>query len=173
MCGRAACRYTRGVRGAVAIACVVLAACAGPPATPRAPNPSRGARCILRISHHGTFVDGEPMDRARAVAHCKRAPGGAVVVIEDTSTRVWDPSTRTMVAPEEAAIRAAWDATRTALEREGVRIYVRGPLCHDPQRLGCRPQAPPASPPEPPPSRRPERRPFGADTPRNAPPPTP
>ena len=44
------------------------------------------------------------MSRADAIAHCKSSPGGAVVVIED---------------------KVEWDETRTALQRAGVRIYVR------------------------------------------------
>jgi len=127
------------------IAWVMLAACAGPRATQRLP---REARCTLRISPAGTFADGERMDRARAVAHCQRAPGGAVVVIERTAEHVWDTRTRTMVTRDAGSVQAAWDATRAALEREGVRFYVRGPFGRGVQRLGCRPGAPPAPPPE-------------------------
>lgn len=61
------------------------------------------------------------MDRARAVAHGKRAPGGAVVVIEQPGRR-WETASASMV--EDPAILAAWDQARSALAREGVRIYV-------------------------------------------------
>jgi hypothetical protein len=81
-------------------------------------------RCTLRISPRGTLVDGEPMSRAEAVAYCKRTAGGAIVVMEDNDAH-------------------QWTETRSALEREGVRIYVRGPLCYDPKPLGCRPRLKP------------------------------
>ena len=87
--------------------------------------PRSDARCTVRISERGTFVDGERTTQADAIARCKRAPGGAVLVVEDDQ------------------LRAESDATRVALERERVRVYVLQPLCHEPQPLGCRPRAAP------------------------------
>ena len=89
------------------------------------------------------------MSRADAVAHCKRAAGGAVVVIEAQPRAVWSDTAGDMVVIEDAGTQAAWDETRSALEREGVRIYVRGPLCYDPRPLGCRPRAKPETQPKP------------------------
>lgn len=42
------------------------------PPAPHRPVTSNESRCTLRISHRGTFVDGEPMSRADAVKQCKR-----------------------------------------------------------------------------------------------------
>lgn len=95
-------------------------------------------RCSLRISQRGILVDGDPRSRADAVAYCKRT-AGAVVVIEDNARREWDKAAGAMVEIKDTAIHAEWDATRLALQREGVRIYIRGPLCNDPRPLGCRP----------------------------------
>ena len=105
-------------------------------------------RCTLRISQRGMFVDGEPTARADAVAYCKATPGGAVVVVETYETSAWDPTTRAMIVSDDTATQAEWTVTRAALEREGVRIYVRGPLCPGPNRFDCRPRAPvqPAEP---------------------------
>jgi len=101
-------------------------------------------RCSLNISLRGIRVDGETRSRTDAVAYCKRT-AGAVVVIEGNTRREWDRSAGAMVEIKDTAIEAEWDATRLALQREGVRIYVRGPLCYDPRVLGCRPKLEPTS----------------------------
>jgi hypothetical protein len=98
------------------VAVMFVGACA----PPRAPHPPVAARCTVRATARGLFVDGERMSRGEAVAYCRRTTEGAVVILDE------DP--------------AHGDATRDALEREGVRVYVRGPLCHDPRPRGCRPQ---------------------------------
>jgi hypothetical protein len=98
------------------VAMVFVGACA----SPRAPHAPIAARCTVRPTARGLFVDGERMSRGEAVAYCRRTSEGAVVILDE------DP--------------AHGDATRDALEREGVRVYVRGPLCHDPRPGGCRPQ---------------------------------
>jgi hypothetical protein len=108
---------------------------------PRAPQASQH-RCTLRISQHGTLADGTRMSRADAVAHCKGSPGGAVVVIDDSPRSEWDETTRTIIVIEDKVTRAEWEQTRTALQRAGVRIYVREPLCYDPDPYGCRPRPP-------------------------------
>lgn len=67
-----------------------------------------------------------------------------MVVLERSPRAVWSETAADMadmVVIEDSVTKAAWDATRSALEREGVRIYIRGPLCHDPRPLGCRPIA--------------------------------
>jgi hypothetical protein len=109
-------------------------------------------RCTLRISQRGILVDGDPRSRAEAVAYCKRT-AGAVVVIEGNTRREWNSAARGIVELRDTALEAEWDATRLALEREGVRIYVRGPLCYDPRRLGCRPTSEPTPSPMPEPRR--------------------
>lgn len=105
-------------------------------------------RCTLRISQRGIFVDGEPRSRADAVAYCK-GTAGAVVVIEDNAQRGWDATAGTMVVIEDKATKAEWDETRSALQREGVRIYVRGPLCYGLQKFSCRPRRGLVEPPAP------------------------
>jgi hypothetical protein len=133
------------------MACLVAVACGGhsEPPTPRGPLASPDLRCTLRISQRGVLVDGEPMSRADAVAYCKGTAGGAIVVIEDNAATEWDAKARAMVVIEDNATKAVWDETRAALQRERVRIYVRGPLCYDPRVLGCRPETTPEPRPEP------------------------
>jgi hypothetical protein len=133
------------VRHIVMITCCIVAGCAGQSEhvnreQAKADPMGSDLRCILRISHRGTFADGAPMSRAAAVAHCKRAPGGAVVVIEDQRKRVWDKLAATMVVIEDDAIKAEWNETRLALQRAGVKMYVRGSLCDDPRPDACWPQ---------------------------------
>jgi hypothetical protein len=56
-----------------------------------------------------------------------------MVVSEDYPTTAgWDEMPGANVAIDDEAMRAEWDETRLALHREGVRIYIRGPLC-DPE----------------------------------------
>lgn len=144
------------MRGLVCVASLVALGCGGhrPPPN-RTPAAASDWRCVLRISPRGTVVDGEPMSRAAAVEYCKRAPGGAVVIIDHARRSVWSATADDMVVIEDSATKAAWDKTRSALEREGVRIYVRGPLCHDPRPLACRPIS--TTQPETEPVRRPIR----------------
>ena len=99
------------MRSGALLAVVFGVGCAShhePPA-PRRPGTSDGSRCTLRISHRGTFVDGEPMSRADAVNHCKRTAGAMVVVEDDVACGDWEP-------------------TCAALQREGVPIVMRGPV---------------------------------------------
>jgi hypothetical protein len=108
-------------RGLIAIACVLAVGCGGQHESAREPSQSR---CVLRISERGTLADGEWMSRGDAVAYCKRALGGAVVVAEYKDDEI----------AHEIAL------TKTALEQEGVRVYVRGAICYEPERFGCRPR---------------------------------
>jgi hypothetical protein len=110
-------------RGLSAIACVLALGCGGQHESAREPSQDR---CVVRISERGTFVDGERMSRADAVAHCKRAPGGAVLASEYPN----------------AAIESELEQTKSALDREGVRVYRQGAICYEPGREGCRPRAP-------------------------------
>src|SRR5688572_11335590 len=66
-------------------------------------------RCTLRMSDRGMLVDGEPVSPAAAIERCKRA-GAAIVVIEDSVSC------------------SQWEPTRSALRRERVAIYMRGPV---------------------------------------------
>ena len=135
------------MRGAAIVVGLFAAGCGSHiEADPREPMAPRDWRCTLRIAHNEIFVDGQLMARADAIAHCKAAAGGAVVVIEDSPTHTWDQTTHAMVVIEDTITKAEWDETRSALQREGVRIYVRGPLCYDPRPLGCRPTMPPPVP---------------------------
>ncbi len=111
------------------------------------------------------------MSRADAVARCKRT-AGAIVVIETNGPRSeWDAATCTIVKIEDEttnATKAEWNETRSALEREGVRVYVRGPIgdiragrlpaVSPPERRGCEVLPPLVDPnrPRPRPSRWPE-----------------
>lgn len=130
------------------VACVFAVGCGShrePPA-PRGPVPSQDMLCTLRISPRGTFVDGDPMSRADAVARCKRT-AGAIVVIETNTRSEWDPTTCAFVMIEDETIKAKWDETRSALQREGVRVHVRGstsdldgrrrPIVTHTERRGC------------------------------------
>lgn len=132
------------MRVAVTVACVVAVGC-GSHHEPSTQRVSRALpeRCTLRITPRGTFVDGEPMSRPHAVARCKRTTGGAIVVIEDSAARHRDATTGAIVVVEDNVTKAEWNKTRSALEREGVRIYVRGELCYQHGRFGCRPKLPP------------------------------
>lgn len=106
----------------VAWAVVAVVGCGGQrsaPATAAQPH----VRCVLRLSAGGMFVDGERASREDAIAQCKRT-SGAIVVIEG------------------GAPSGAWDATRAALEHEGVWFYVRGPICHGLYRESCGPKDP-------------------------------
>lgn len=134
------------------MACLFAVGCGShrEPAAPRGVLASQDMRCTLRISQRGIFVDGEPRSRADAVAYCKGTPGGAMVVIEDKATRSeWDATTRAMLVIEDRATQSEWPEMRSALQREGVRIYIRGPLCYGPWPLSCRPRAAPESGVEP------------------------
>lgn len=110
-------------RGLIELACVLAIGCGGQRESAREPSQ---ARCVVRISERGTFVDGERMSRGDVVAHCKRAPGGAVLAAEYPS----------------AAIESELEQTKSALDREGVRVYREGPICYEPGREGCRPRTP-------------------------------
>lgn len=132
---------------------------------PHGPLASQDMRCMLRISQRGIFVDGEPKSRADAVAYCK-GTAGAIVVIEDNATDAWDQAARAMVVIEDRATKDEWDETRSALQRAGVPIYIRGPLCYDPRPLGCRPKPEPEPGQEPNPRHR-----FVDEPPRISPPP--
>jgi hypothetical protein len=106
------------------LACVVAIGCAGQ----RESRPTRSTheqRCVVRITDHGTFVDGEPMSRADVVVFCKHASGGAVLVTEY----------------QNAALEAERDATLAMLDHEGIRVYVQQPICYELGRDGCRPRA--------------------------------
>ena len=84
------------------------------------------------------------MSRADAIAHCKRT-AGALVVFDDSP---WDATGTAMVVIRPKAIDAEWEATRSALQRAGVRIYIRGPLCYGLWPDSCRPTARPEPTPE-------------------------
>ncbi|HEY5923004.1 MAG TPA: hypothetical protein VIV11_15095 [Kofleriaceae bacterium] len=64
------------------------------------------ARCTLRVSAKGVFVDGDAMTREQALAACKRT-SGATVIVEDT-------------APQ------TWTEMRARLTRAGIKIHMRG-----------------------------------------------
>jgi hypothetical protein len=131
------------MRGIAIVAGLFAAGCAShSDLAPVEPMASQDWRCTLRIAQNEIFVDGHRMSRADAIARCKAAAGGAVVVLEDCPARTWDQTTHAMVVNEDKVTKAEWDETRSALQREGVRIYVRGPLCYDPRPLGCRPTTP-------------------------------
>ena len=99
-------------------------------------------RCTLRISQRGIFVDGDPMSRADAVAHCKHT-AGAMVVFDDSATQRSDKTGNAIIVLNPSTTAAEWDATRSALQREGVRIYIRGPLCYGLSPDSCGPTAKP------------------------------
>jgi hypothetical protein len=99
-------------------------------------------RCTLRISHQGIFVDDVPKSSADAVAYCKRTAGAMAVSEEYPTTGGWDETPDANVVIGDEVTKREWDEMRLALRREGVRIYVRGPLCYDPRPDGCRPKAP-------------------------------
>lgn len=107
--------------GIVAAACLTAGCGHHDVAAPRQPTT---ARCTVRIVESGLLVDGEHMSRREAVTYCKAAEGGAVVVSEHpgpTQTR---------------------DEIELLLEREGVRVYVRGRECSHPDPTACRPIRP-------------------------------
>jgi hypothetical protein len=67
------------------------------------------ARCTVRVSAEGIFVDGEKRTRDEAVAACKKTDGAMVTVTGD-------------------ARQGDWDELRAALQAVGVKIYLRGEL---------------------------------------------
>ena len=67
------------------------------------------ARCTIRVTAEGIFVDGTKKSRDEAVAHCKKTDGAMVTVTGD-------------------ARQGDWDELRAALEAVGVKIYLRGQL---------------------------------------------
>ena len=87
-------------------------------------KPAPDARCTLRVSARGVYVDGDPVTSAQAIVACKRTPGGAVVIVADD-------------APPQA-----WPALHRELERQHIKIYMRGlvddhPPCLNPFGPGC------------------------------------
>jgi hypothetical protein len=74
--------------------------------TVKAPEP---ARCTIRVSAEGIFVDGNKTTRDEAVKQCKKTDGAMVTVTGD-------------------ARQGDWDELRAALEAVGVKIYLRGQL---------------------------------------------
>lgn len=101
---------------------VACSAHAEPPAS-HGPQTSTEIRCTLRISARGVYVGGDLASRADAVAFCRRK-AGAMVILEDG-------------APE-----AVWSDRQADLRREGVAVYMRGPLGHkecldNPLAKGC------------------------------------
>lgn len=67
------------------------------------------ARCTIRVTADGIFVDGTKTTRDEAVSHCKKTDGAMVTVTGD-------------------ARQGDWDELRAALEAVGVKIYLRGQL---------------------------------------------
>jgi hypothetical protein len=67
------------------------------------------ARCTVRVSAEGIFVDGAKTTRDDAVKACKKTDGAMVTVTGD-------------------ARQGDWDELRAALEAVGVKIYLRGQL---------------------------------------------
>ena len=67
------------------------------------------ARCTVRVSSEGIFVDGNKTTRDEAVKLCKKTEGAMVTVTGD-------------------ARQGDWDELRAALEAVGVKIYLRGQL---------------------------------------------
>lgn len=67
------------------------------------------ARCTIRVTAEGIFVDGTKSTRDEAVSHCKKTDGAMVTVTGD-------------------ARQGDWDELRAALEAVGVKIYLRGQL---------------------------------------------
>jgi hypothetical protein len=63
-----------------------------------------------------------------------------VIVDEDRKT-VTNAAGEAVVVEDERT-RAEWQAARAALEQDGVRIHVQGPLCNLPGRYACRPILP-------------------------------
>ena len=67
------------------------------------------ARCTIRVSGEGIFVDGAKKTRDDAVAYCKKTDGAMVTVTGD-------------------ARQGDWDELRAALQAVGVKLYLRGEL---------------------------------------------
>ena len=74
--------------------------------TVKSPEP---ARCAIRVSAEGIFVNGAKTTRDEAVKQCKKTDGAMVTVTGD-------------------ARQGDWDELRAALEAVGVKIYLRGQL---------------------------------------------
>jgi hypothetical protein len=74
--------------------------------TVKAPEP---ARCTVRVSSEGIFVNGAKTTRDDAVKQCQKTDGAMVTVTGD-------------------ARQGDWDELRAALEAVGVKIYLRGQL---------------------------------------------
>ena len=66
-----------------------------------------------------------------------------MIVFDDNATLRSDKTGNAMIVLNPRETAAEWDATRSALQREGVRIYIRGPLCYGLAPDSCRPQAKP------------------------------
>jgi hypothetical protein len=73
------------------------------------PNDAGPARCTIRVSADGIFVDGTKRTRDQAVSDCQKTEGAMVTVTGD-------------------ARQGDWDELRAALQAVGVRIYIRGEL---------------------------------------------
>jgi hypothetical protein len=131
------------------VGCLLVVGCASRHA-PAPPAASSDWRCAVRITERGILVDGAPMSRVEAIARCKHAPGGAVVVIEHGSETRWDPVLDALVSIKSTTTQTVWAELRAELAHEGVRVYVRGPLCYELDPLGCRPRLPPERAPAPP-----------------------
>jgi hypothetical protein len=98
----------------IVLACLLLGC------TEESPEP---ARCTLRVAKSGVFVDGDAVSPERAVTVCRKREAAVVIVADD--------------APPEA-----WPRLRARLEREHVRILMRGTIddrmCLDnPLAKGC------------------------------------
>ena len=72
-------------------------------------NSPEPARCTIRVSAEGIFVNGAKTTRDDAVKQCKKTDGAMVTVTGD-------------------ARQGDWDELRAALEAVGVKIYLRGQL---------------------------------------------
>lgn len=72
-------------------------------------NSPEPARCTIRVSAEGIFVNGAKTTRDEAVKQCNKTDGAMVTVTGD-------------------ARQGDWDELRAALEAVGVKIYLRGQL---------------------------------------------
>jgi hypothetical protein len=81
------------------------------------------ARCTLRVSVRGLYVDGDPTSQADAIEICKSRTA-AIVILED------------------GVAKGDWQKVEAALRREGIETMMRGPLGHaecvdNPLEKGC------------------------------------
>jgi hypothetical protein len=94
-----------------------------PIAPPTAVAAATPERCAIRLTARGIFVDGDPMQRAQAIARCKQRTGALVELAADADA-------------------AAWTELRAALVAAGVEVLMRGErndkICLDnPLAKGC------------------------------------